>query len=147
MMKFKTLSALLFSTLVAATSLSALAGPEGDHHGRGFGPMMQLKGLDLTDSQKEQIKTLVQQQRPEKPAKEQMLALHQQLKTLVQAEQYDEAAVRALLESQQKQRLEAELVRTKLRHDIYQLLTSEQKTKLAEREAKRAARMAEHADD
>ncbi|WP_337842950.1 Spy/CpxP family protein refolding chaperone [Rheinheimera sp.] len=140
-MKAKTLTALLFSTLVAATSLTATAGQDRGHHGPLPGPVMQLKGLDLTEAQKAQVKTLMEQHRASLPAKAGMKAQHQQLKTLIQAENFDEAAVRAELESQQKQRLEAEISRARLQHDIYQLLTAEQKAKLAEREQKRESRL------
>jgi len=142
-MKAKTLTALLFSTLVAATSLTAIAGQDRGHHGPMPGAMMQLKGLDLTDAQKEQVKTLMEQARASMPAKADMQAQHEQLKTLIQAENFDEAAVRTALQSQQSQRLEAEVSRSRLQHDIYQLLTAEQKAKLAEREQKREARMQE----
>ncbi|MFC4655436.1 Spy/CpxP family protein refolding chaperone [Rheinheimera marina] len=142
-MKAKTLTALLFSTLVAATSLTAIAGQDRGHHGPMPGAMMQLKGLDLTDTQKEQVKTLMEQARASMPAKADMQAQHEQLKTLIQAENFDEAAVRTVLQSQQSQRLEAEVSRSRLQHDIYQLLTAEQKAKLAEREQKREARMQE----
>lgn len=142
-MKAKTLTALLFSTLVAATSLTAIASQDRGHHGPMPGAMMQLKGLDLTDAQKEQVKTLMEQARASMPAKADMQAQHEQLKTLIQAENFDEAAVRTALQSQQSQRLEAEVSRSRLQHDIYQLLTAEQKAKLAEREQKREARMQE----
>lgn len=142
-MKAKTLTALLFSTLVAATSLTAIAGQDRGHHGPMPGAMMQLKGLALTDAQKEQVKTLMEQARASMPAKADMQAQHEQLKTLIQAENFDEAAVRTVLQSQQSQRLEAEVSRSRLQHDIYQLLTAEQKAKLAEREQKREARMQE----
>lgn len=142
-MKAKTLTALLFSTLVAATSLTAIAGQDRGQHGPMPGAMMQLKGLDLTDAQKEQVKTLMKQARASMPAKADMQAQHEQLKTLIQAENFDEAAVRTALQSQQSQRLEAEVSRSRLQHDIYQLLTAEQKAKLAEREQKREARMQE----
>jgi protein CpxP len=137
-MKHSTAIALLFSTVMATTSISSFAAPEHGH--RGHGPvagwhMDQFKGLDLTDAQKEQMKNLKEQYRSalvKGDSKAEML----QLKALVQADQFDEAAVRALFEAKQKDRLEQDVAMAKLQYELHQVLTAEQKAKLAERQQK-----------
>ncbi|MBY0419969.1 MAG: periplasmic heavy metal sensor, partial [Pararheinheimera sp.] len=95
-MKHSTVIALLFSGLLATTSISSFAGPERGHEG--YGPvaglhMKALKGLDLTDAQKEQIKTLMDQHRVTMPKRDEVQPEMDQLKALVQADTFDEAAV------------------------------------------------------
>jgi len=148
-MKHSTVIALLFSGLLASTSISSFAGPERGHEGHGPAAglhMKALKGLDLTDAQKEQIKTLMEQHRANMPKPEEVGTEMDQLKTLIQAETFDEAAVRTLLESKQKVRLEHEVARAKLQSDIYKVLTTEQKAKLAERQQKWQEKAKERAE-
>ena len=138
-MKHSTVIALVFSGLLAVTSGSSFAGPESGHEGHGPEAGFHLKafkGLDLTDAQKEQIKTLMEQHRATMPKRDEIKSEKEQLKALIQAESFDEAAVRALLESKQKDRLDHEVARAKLQFDINKVLTVEQKAKLAERQQK-----------
>lgn len=141
-MKHSKVIALLFSGLVAATSMSGFAGSDHGHEARGGHVvkhgwhMKALKGLDLTDAQKEQIKALTEQHRASMPKPTELKAEMTELQTLVQADNFDDAAVRALLESKQKDRLEHEVARARLQHDIHKILTVEQRAKLAERQQK-----------
>jgi protein CpxP len=116
-MKHSIVIALLFSGLVAATSISSFAGSDHGHEGHGPAAGMHLKalkGLDLTDAQKEQIKALTAQHRASMPKRDEVKLEMEQLKALVQADTFDEAAVRALLESKQKDKLDHEVARAKL---------------------------------
>ncbi|MCA1930244.1 Spy/CpxP family protein refolding chaperone [Rheinheimera sp.] len=138
-MKYSTVIALVFSGLMATNSISSFAGPERGHEGHG--PAMgfhlkALKGLDLSEAQKEQIKALMEQHRATMPKPDQVKPEMEQLKALVQAESFDEAAVRALLESKQKDKLDQDVARAKLQFEINKVLTTEQKAKLAERQQK-----------
>jgi periplasmic protein CpxP/Spy len=138
-MKHSIVIALLFSGLVAATSISSFAGSDHGHEGHGPAAGMHLKalkGLDLTDAQKEQIKALTAQHRASMPKRDEVKLEMEQLKALVQADTFDEAAVRALLESKQKDKLDHEVARAKLQFEINKVLTVEQKAKLAERQQK-----------
>lgn len=138
-MKHSTVIALLFSGLLATTSISSFAGPDRGHEGHGPEAglhMKALRGLDLTDSQKEQIKMLMDQHRATMPKRDEVKPEMDQLKALVQADSFDEAAVRALLEAKQKDRLDQDVSRAKLQFDINKVLTVEQKAKLAERQQK-----------
>lgn len=138
-MKHSTVIALVFSSLLAATSISSYAGPDRGHEGHGPAAgfhMKAFKGLDLTDAQKEQIKTLMQQHRASMPKRDELKPEMEQLQALIQADSFDEAAVRSLLQAQQKDKLEHEVARAKLQFDINKVLTVEQKAKLAERQQK-----------
>lgn len=138
-MKHSTVIALVFSSLLAATSISSYAGPDRGHEGHGPAAgfhMKAFKGLDLTDAQKEQIKTLMQQHRASMPKRDELKPEMEQLQALIQADSFDEAAVRSLLLAQQKDKLEHEVARAKLQFDINKVLTVEQKAKLAERQQK-----------
>lgn len=137
-MKHSTVIALVFSGLLAATSISSFAGPDRGHEGDGPAAgfhMKALKGLDLTEAQKDQIKTLMEQHRASMPKRDELKPEMEQLKALVQADTFDEA-VRALLESRQKDKLDHEVARAKLQFEIHKVLTVEQKAKLAERQQK-----------
>ncbi|MBP8227735.1 MAG: Spy/CpxP family protein refolding chaperone [Pararheinheimera sp.] len=138
-MKHSTVIALVFSGLLATTSISSFAGSDRGHEGHGPAAgfhMKALKGLDLTEAQKDQIKTLMAQHRASMPKRDELKPEMEQLKALVQADTFDEAAVRALLESRQKDKLDHEVARAKLQFEINKVLTVEQKAKLAERQQK-----------
>lgn len=112
----------------------------------GFGLQRALARLDLTDSQQQQINQLMQQHRNERASKAdggkadskaEYRASHQQLKALMAAAQFDEVAARQLLEQRQQAGLERQLAGMKLRHDIMQLLTQEQRQQLQQMQLKR----------
>ncbi|MDX5407436.1 MAG: Spy/CpxP family protein refolding chaperone [Chromatiaceae bacterium] len=105
----------------------------------GFGLKRALARLELTDSQQQQINQLIQQHRNERASKAdgskadskaEYRASHQQLKALMAADQFDEVAARQLLAQRQQAKLERQLAGMKLRHDIMQLLTEEQRQQL-----------------
>lgn len=139
-LKILVLPALFSAALLLAQPAVAGHGPQG-----GDGAMRMLKGLDLTDTQREQIRALAAASKAEKPDLSAMQQQHEAMQALVKADQFDEAAARILLEKQQNRMLEQQLERLKLQHQIRALLTDEQKTKLDERMAKMRERMAERA--
>ncbi len=134
----KLIPALFGAALLLSQPAFAGHGPHG-----GEPAVRMLKGLDLTDAQREQIRTLVAASKAEKPDMAAMKQQHEAVQALVKADQFDEAAARILLEKQQASMLEHQLERLKLQHQIRALLTDEQKTKLDERMAKMRDRMAE----
>lgn len=136
-MKVKAMMVMLFSAgLLLAQPV--LAGSDEGHRGGPHGELLLkgLKGLDLTDSQRAQIKTLMEKARATQPSRESMQATHQAMQALIKAPQFDAVAARQLLEAQQDKQLETQLARLKLQHDIRAVLTDEQKAKLDERQAK-----------
>lgn len=146
---------LTLATFVLALTMTLPAMAGGHDRGHDSGPrhagadhfigMKMLKGLDLTDAQKTQLKTLIAEHRATVKAKQQpaaMQSLHSELQVLLQAEQFDEAAARLLLEKQQSTRLEHDIERLKFQHQLMSVLTAEQKAKLQARQAKMQERMA-----
>lgn len=100
------------------------------HHDRI--PMMKvLRKLDLTDEQKQQAKELVKTHRQntqtQQAAVENRNAYGQQMQALIKAEDFDEQSANELIIQRTEQRQQHALARMKLQHDLYQLLTLEQK--------------------
>jgi protein CpxP len=120
----------------------ANGGERGFNHGeRGEHHMMKrlFSKLDLSEEQKEVIKGLRVQ------TKASMKALytegsrsesHSQMKALVMAETFDEAAFRDLLESKSSKRIDAGVVKAKMKNGIWNVLNAEQQEKLASMMAK-----------
>jgi periplasmic protein CpxP/Spy len=132
-------SQLIFTlSLITASTLSAMAvaeQPDFEVHDRGryekHVPMQRmLSGLELTDSQKDDIKQLVQQHRAERAGHRPDKASREQLHAVLAAEQFNESAARQILEQRQQQRLDQELSALKLRHQVLQVLTPEQRQQL-----------------
>jgi Spy/CpxP family protein refolding chaperone len=123
-------------------------GPGGWHRGHG-GPERMLRGLNLSQEQKDQVFNLVHAQQP--AMREKMKALHQarkEVRKITLSDNYDAARVRQIATAQSQTLIELGTMRADLEHKIYTLLTSEQKQQLAqrmarweEREGKRESKM------
>ena len=138
-------SKLIFALgLLTASSLSGVAVAhehkgERYEHGRHMqhAPMKRmLAGLELTDSQREQIKQLMQQHRTEHKMTRPDKADRQQLRDLLAADTFDETAARLLLEKQEQQAVDKRLAAMKLQHQVLQVLTDEQRQQLNEKRQK-----------
>lgn len=133
-------------SLIAAASLSGAViakqtdsdthpEPRAMEHDRQHQAMHRmLASLDLTDSQKAQIKALVEQQREKHQASKPKPGMQQKFQQLVSADSFDEVAARNLLEQQQQKDIERRLERLKLQHEIRQLLTPEQRQQLSQKQ-------------
>lgn len=94
---------------------------------------MLFAHLDLSDTQKEQLKALHEKARTEAQAyAEQLKPLRESLRAAVEGKTFDEAAVRALFAKEAQSMTELQVIRTRTENAAYNLLTAEQKTKLAE---------------
>lgn len=108
-------------------------------HGRYMqhAPMKRmLAGLVLTDSQRQQIKQLMQQHRSEQKMARPDKAERQQMRDLLAADTFDEVSARLLIEKQQQQAVDQRLAAMKLQHQVLQLLTDEQRQQLNEKRQK-----------
>jgi len=140
--------AVLLGTVVA-NSQTAEAAPPPSLHGHGFGMGEHMLGffadyLNLTDTQQAQVKSIMQKERPTlKPLMQQSRQIDQQLHQFAIGT-YDEAKVRAL--ATQKAQVEAELTvqRTRIHNELFQVLTTDQQSKMKEVEARHEARMQKH---
>lgn len=155
--KLRLMKSIKVGALAASLTLGALAvqampgGPGGmhggGHHAGGMGPgadaMLEL--VDASDAQRSQIRALMQAARNELRAQyEAMRKLHAEQRALLAAPTIDAAAVEAKRQQLQLQR-EAISKRMSLAMvEAARVLTPEQRAKLADRMARREARMAEH---
>jgi len=108
------------------------------HHG---GPMMQLRGLDLSDAQRDQVFKIFHEQAP--AAHEQMKQVHsarQELMKLAAADRFDEARARQVADLQAKALSALALARAQTMHRVREILTPEQRQRLDERMERRGPR-------
>lgn len=125
-------------------------GPRGGGFGRdgGFGRGGgELRGLNLTDAQQEQIRTLRDQHREQTHAAETRLraALQAQRKA-VETAPLDESAIRATTQELAEAQTELAIERAKLHAQVSALLTPEQKAQAARLRAERDSRRPQRGD-
>ncbi|MDD1782078.1 CpxP family protein [Enterovibrio sp. ZSDZ35] len=146
-MKFsKRIAATVIALPLMMGSMSAMAFGGGHHEGKGMmGGKHLLRGVELTDVQKDELRTLREENREEMRAgkdnfRTQMMAERQQMQDLMLADNFDEAAVRGLAEKMSQQQVERRIEMAKKRHEMMSILTPEQKAQVKENMAKMAER-------
>lgn len=106
------------------------------HHGK-RGHFGMMKQLDLTDAQKEQIKAIRQASRESTQSlRENLKANREQLRQVTANGQFNEAQVQAIATQQSGIMAQLLVERTRVKSQIYQILTAEQKAKIEEMKAK-----------
>lgn len=101
--------------------------------------------LDLTSAQQDQVKAIMEKEKPAiQSAMQQMGQFHSQMRTLEEASTFDEAKVRALAVQQSQAMTEMIVEKARIKNEMLQVLTPDQKTKLAAFEAKHEQRMQHH---
>ena len=137
--------------LIAGVALAQ--GPDGSkpmHHGMhgGMGMGMEmgfLHGLNLTDEQHAQVKQIMQAERPNmKPLMKQEFQSHQQMMQLITNGPFDQAKVTALAAQEAQVHMQLQVEHAKIASQIYGLLDSTQKAKVADMMAKHQERMQQH---
>lgn len=147
----------LFATLAVAlvVGISYAVAEDGPmhHHGMGMrgdfmgGPGMgfPMHGLNLTDDQRAQMKQIFQNERPNiKPLMQQEFQAHQQMMALVTSGAFDEAKATALATQESQIHIQMQVEHAKMASQMYQLLSADQKSKVAEMMAKHQQMMQEH---
>jgi periplasmic protein CpxP/Spy len=137
----------------AAVMLAVAAAVAQGMHGRGGpgGEFQHMLGfytdyLDLTPAQQEQAKAIWEKEKPTmEPLMKQMHQNHSDMKALESAGAFDEAKTRALATQHSQTMVDIEVEHARLKSEMLQILTADQKTKLAQFEAKHEARMQHHA--
>ena len=103
--------------------------------GPGFGGHMLgylSRKLELTDAQQAQVKEIMAKEKPTfQPLMLQMALNHQQMRQLVMANGFDEAKVREMAAQQTQTLTELTVQGARVESELYQVLTPDQKTKLA----------------
>jgi protein CpxP len=116
---------------------------------RGFGGFdgMALRQLDLTDAQREQVRSIFEQNRDEmRAAGEKLRTARRALNdaagagTVAKAETIDEAAIRTAAETLANAEAEAAISRARIHAQVWQVLTPEQQAKAKELRQQREQR-------
>lgn len=111
--------------------------PQGPPRGPGGpqgpgGEERLFRELNLTDAQKEQIKTLREKQHTDAETyHEQLRQTREQMRAAIESATFDEAAVRALAVKEGQAVTELSVIGARTEAAIYQVLTAEQRAKLA----------------
>jgi len=102
--------------------------------------------LDLSTAQQDQIKAIWQKEKPTiKPLMQQMHQNHRAMESLINSGPFDEAKTRALATQNSQTMIELQIQHARIKSEMLQVLTPDQKAKLQQIEAKHQARWANHA--
>jgi protein CpxP len=149
--KIAVLAFALALTASTAFAQGEEAGPGPMHHGMhgefmgGPGLGLPLHQLNLTDDQRSQIKQIFQTEKPTmKPLMQQEFQSHQQLIQLITGGNFDQAKAAAIATQESQTHVQLEVEHAKIASQVYQLLSSDQKAKVADILAKHRQRMQEH---
>ena len=105
---------------------------------RGPGPMLGLPVADLSDDQKQQVKSILDSHRDQMQQNaEKMRGLQEAMRTLVEADTIDESAIRAKSAEIASAEADALILQAKMRAEVFQILTPEQQQKAKEMQANR----------
>ena len=121
--------------------MGGMRGPGGPMGPMAMGPGPGFRELDLSDDQKAQVKSIMDSHQAEfKAVGEKIAAAREAMRTVLEAETLDESAVRAKSVEVAAAEADAAILGAKVRAQTLQVLTSEQLSKLKERQATREAR-------
>nr|WP_131866803.1 cell-envelope stress modulator CpxP [Biostraticola tofi] len=98
-----------------------------------------FEGVKLSERQRQQMRDLMSQARHEMPLVN--VSEIEQLHTLITAETFDEAAVRSQTEKMAQQQVARQVEMARVRNQMYNLLTPEQRQILNQRHAQRIDEM------
>jgi len=139
-------------TIGAAVILAVAAAIAQGMHGHG-GPGHDFKHmlafftdkLDLTSDQQAQVKAIWEKEKPTlEPLMKQMHQNHADMLALETSGPFDEAKTRALATQHAQTMVEVEVQHARIKSEMVQVLTADQKAKLAQFEAKHQQHMQEH---
>lgn len=122
-------------SLALPLSLSVNAKAMDSMQGHRGGMKNIISQLDLTQEQKQDVKTIMQQAKGnvDRQSRQALRAEHQAERlALLNSETFDEQKAREMIASHQQQMSEKQLAMLKTQHQVYQILTPEQRVKFAE---------------
>jgi protein CpxP len=106
---------------------------------------MYADKLDLTSSQQDQIKAIWQKEKPAfEPLMQQMKQNHQAMNALIENGPFDEAKTRALATQNAQTMIEMQVQHARMKSEMLQVLTPDQKTKFQQLEAEHHGHMGGH---
>jgi protein CpxP len=101
--------------------------------------------LDLSSTQQEQLQAIWAKEKPTlQPLMQQIHQNHAAMKSLESAGTFDEAKTRAVATQNAQTMVELQVQHARIKSEMMQVLTADQKTKLQQLEAERETRMQEH---
>lgn len=107
-----------------------------------------LRQLNLSDDQRAQVKEIFANEKPNlKPLMQQEFQAHQQMLQLVTSGNFDPAKAAAIASQESQTHVQVEVEHAKIASQIYQLLNSDQKAKVADMIAKHQQRMQQHLEN
>ena len=134
---------------VAALLAQGMHG-HGGHMGFDFDHMLGFyaEKLDLSSAQQDQIKAIWTKEKPTlEPLMQQMHQNHKAMQALQQSGPFDEAKTRALATQGAQTMIEMQVQHARIKSEMMQVLTPEQKAKFAELESKHEGHMHGHMHD
>lgn len=137
MKMFKKTMMMAIAVPMVLGSMSVMAAPNSHGMKGHYGERGLFKQLELTDTQKAEMKTLREKDREAMKAERQanrteMQTDHKALDKLVLEDNFDEQAVRQLVDRMSEKQAEHRVERLKQRHQMLNILTPEQKAKYVE---------------
>tara|TARA_Y100001956_G_scaffold41417_1_gene40583 strand:+ start:922 stop:1362 length:441 start_codon:yes stop_codon:yes gene_type:complete len=146
-MKLSTLLSAIVLSGSILVSLTANAKGHSEYRGDFLLSKRAVAALDLTVDQQAQIKSIITELKAdEKDRKLERKENREAFRALVEAESFDEDKAQALMSDIKAERSEKVLAHLKSRHQIWQLLTVEQREKLTEMREKRKNKQRRHRD-
>jgi protein CpxP len=132
-------------TIGAAVMLAVAAAIAQGMHGHGGSDREfhhMLKQLDLTADQQAQVKAIWEKEKPAmQPLMQQMRQNHQSMKALETSGTFDEAKTRALATQNAQTMIELQVQHARIKSEIMQILTPDQKAKMVQIEAQHESHM------
>jgi periplasmic protein CpxP/Spy len=144
-MNFRSKMSIVALAIVLVAGI-AIAEPHGGPRGsRDFFGGMMFDYLDLSDAQRAQIKQIMAKEKPTmEPLFKQEMDSHKQMMQLIQSGTFDEAKAQAIATQGAQIHAQLEVQHARVASEAYQVLTAEQKTKLAQFLSKREQRFEQH---
>jgi Spy/CpxP family protein refolding chaperone len=140
-----------FSLALACVLLAGMAlaeGPGGPRGGAFFGEHMlgfMSDYLDLSEAQQTQIKAIMEKQKSAlEPLFQQEMQSHEQMRQIIESATFDEAKAQSIAAQSSQIHQQLMVQQARAMNEAYQVLTADQKTKLAQFMAKRQQRFAQH---
>ena len=144
-MKSTRIRILTIGAAVLLAVAAAIAQGRHGHCGRGGSDHMLgffTRALDLTSDQQAQVKAIWEKEKPAlQPLMQQMHQNHAAMRALQASGPFDEVKTRALATQNAQTMIEVQVQHARIKSEMMQVLTADQKTKLAAIEAKHASHM------
>lgn len=143
--RFLTSGAVAAALIIGGAIVHAQGPPAGFRgRGPGFGGPgsgLMLRGLDLTEAQREQVQQLSRQNREQlRGLMDRLRAAQEARRQAVEAVPFNEPQIRAAMKELAETETDLAVAQARLQNDIHALLTAEQQQRLQELRADRQAR-------